>query len=635
MIKYPDLKSVKLASIDIETFDPNLLSGGTGVYRDDGYILGVSVRLDNGFSEYYNLGHYKDEQLNKSELHMVSEYKGKPKNHRHSHYDIDHVERRKNIQYIKEILRSDISILGANIKYDLDWLCNWLGLKCNGELLDIQIAEPLINENQHKYSLDFLGNKYLDRGKLKNDIEDFTKRNGLRGDPRQWLYLMPYELVRGYALEDVNVPFEVFEQQKKILEEQELTDLFKTEMKLYPFLLHMRKIGVRIDEKSLSSVKSKTLKILDKCKYELNRVTGKEIRVNHNSSDELAFILDKLDIDYPLTEKTKKPSITKPWLMNNIQRHPVFELINNCRKFDKLNSTFLESQIGGMVVNGRIHSSFNQLKSDDYGTVSGRFSSSNPNLQFIPANDPDIGKTIRSLFLPEEDQDWIKADYSQIEVRIISHYAMGPGSEEIRKAFIDDSSTDFHQWCSDVSGLTKRMGKGGRKYAKRINFGIFYGMGIKLLMKQLGMDEGEAKAFMSMYFNKLPFIKTSIKKVSNKALTRGYVKTILGRRRRFPDGEKTYKAFNSIVQGSAADLLKVAMVESWEKGIYNVLTPHITVHDELDQSMPRTPEGIEAVKEMKNIMENCVKIRVPIVADFEIGPNWGQLNNFEGEYHER
>jgi len=623
-IKYPELKDAKIVSLDIETFDPFLKEKGSGVYRDDGYILGVSLFTDTGFSEYYNLGHYYRKDTRSREEEIVSKFKGKKKTHRYSHYDIDVQERRKNIKYLKDILGRDTSKPGANLKYDLDWLENWLGIRVGGDYLDVQIAEPLIDENKRYYNLDSLGKQYLRRGKMKTEIDAFCERNHLRGDPRQWLYLMPYEIVRQYALEDVHIPMEVFEKQKIILEEQGLTDLFKMEMKLYPLLLEMRKVGVRIDTDGLAKVKKKTLIKIEESKKKLFNITGRYIKINPNSGEEIGFILDKLGLDYELTEKTRKPSITKPWLKNQLDVHPVFGIINDVRKYEKLNSTFLDSQLAGTLVDGRIHGSFNQLKSDEYGTVSGRFSGSHPNLQFMPANDADIGKSIRRLFIPEEDHDWIKADYSQIEVRIISHYAMGNGADDIRNSFITDSSTDFHQWCADMTGVT-------RKFAKRINFGIFYGMGVEKLCVQLGMNKEEGSAFLKMYHNKLPFIKNTIRKVSNKALARGYVMTILKRRRRFPDGQLTYKAFNSIVQGTAADIMKKAMVDAYEAGIFDVLVPHITVHDEMDQSKPRTKEGTEATIELKRIMENCVPLKVPIIADFEIGPNWGDLKDYTGE----
>lgn len=595
-IKRPDcLLSAKTISFDIETYDPLLKEKGPGVYRKDGYILGVALS-DGEFSEYYNL----------------------------KHDDCTIEEYRKNIAYIKMVLYTYSEKLGMNIKYDIDWLTNSIeGIKINGELLDIQIAEPLINENQYHFSLDHLAKKYLNRGKYKTEIEQFCKDRGLKGDARKWLWKMPYKLVRPYAIEDVKEPFEIWQKQKELLKQQDLLELFQLEMDLFPLLLQMRKNGVLIDLKRLQRTKQIFEERWIKAKHSFKYVTGNKLNINYNSSREIGFLLDKLNIEYPLTEKTQSPSIQKQWLLNNVEKHPVFKLIHDCRKYEHMINTFLINNIGNMVVNNRLHCSFNSMKNDEYGTVSGRFSSSKPNLQQIPANDAEVKKDIRSLFIPEENYDWVRLDYSQIEVRLVANYAIGKGSEEIRQQFINNpTGIDFHQWCADLTGVT-------RKFAKRINFGIMYGMGIKKLGYQLNMEYGEARSFMQMYYEKLPFIKKTLDVAKLRASDRGFVHTLLKRRRRFPGGQFTHKAFNSVIQGSAADIMKKSMVESYKAGIYNILIPHLTVHDELDTSKPRTKAGDEALKELIHIMENCVEIRVPLIADCEIGPNWGELKKWE------
>lgn len=595
MIKRPDsLINAKTISFDIETKDPLLLDKGPGTYRKDGYILGVSLS-DGNFSEYYNIGHYDGESD----------------------------EKQRNIHFIRKVMESQSEKLGTNIKYDIDWLINDIGAKVNGKLIDIQIAEPLIDENQFKFNLDFMAKKYLGRGKFKNEIDDFCKKRGLKGDPRKWLWKMDYGLVKKYAIEDVVEPFEIWEIQKKILQDQELMDLFELEMKLFPLLLQMRKNGVRINKEKLYATKIIFEEKYEKAVHDFKYVTGKKLNINHNSSKEIGFLLDKLGIEYPLTEKTNSPSIQKQWLLNNADKHPVFKLINDCRKYEHMLNTFLVNNIQEMLVGERIHCSFNSMKSDEYGTISGRFSSSKPNLQQIPANDPDIGKTIRSLFIPEDEHDWVKLDYSQIEIRLVANYAIGRGSEEIRQQFIDNpTSVDFHQWCADLTGVT-------RKFAKRINFGILYGMGVKKLGYQLNMDYNEAKDFMSMYYSKLPFIKKTLDIAKTRATDRGYVHTLLKRRRRFPKGQFAHKAFNSVIQGSAADIMKKSMVDAYESGIYNSLIPHLTVHDEMDTSKPRTKEGDEALKELIHIMEHCVELKVPLIADCEVGKNWGELEKWQ------
>jgi DNA polymerase-1 len=595
-MEYPSrLIDCECLSFDIETKDPLLLDKGPGVYRKDGYVLGVAIS-DGDFAEYYDLGHE----------------------------GLDPATKESNLKFLEDVLKSPSKKLGTNILYDLDWIENFLGLKVNGQLLDIQIAEPLINENQFHFSLEAQANKYLKEGKEVGGIEEYCRVRGWKGKPQGHLWRMPYEEVRGYAKMDVLQPFRIFwDHQVPLLEEMNLTDLFNIESGLTRLLLQMRKQGVRVDTEKLSIAREHFLKLWEEAQYQLNHITGKKIEVNYNSANELAFVCDKLGLDYPRTEKTNKPSFVKQWLNNHSETHPLFGLINKCRKFDRIVHTFIDNSIEGMLVGDRIHCQFNQLKRDEGGTVSGRFSSSKPNLQQIPANDPDVGKAIRQLFVPEVDHDWLRYDYSQVEMRIIAHYAVGEGSDAIREQFIKDPrGTDYHQWCADEAGIP-------RKKAKTINFGVNYGMGLDLLCKNLNLTYAEGKDFMDMYNTKLPFVKETIQAANKKAKKRGYVFTILKRRRRFPGGKGTYKAFNSVVQGSAADVMKKAMKDAFDAGIFNTLLPHLTVHDEMDVSKPRTRAGDEAMRELKYIMENCVQLKVPLVVDPEIGPNWGELKEIE------
>ena len=274
----------------------------------------------------------------------------------------------------------------------------------------------------------------------------------------------------------------------------------------------------------------------------------------------------------------------------------------------------------------------------------------------------NAGKRIRKLFLPDEGYDWYKADYSQIEIRILAHYAMGIGSKEIVDQFIKFPKTDYHQWCADKAGVA-------RTRAKTINFGIVYGMGAAKLAVDLGISLKDAKKFIKEYFQMLPFIPETVDAATSAAAKRGYIKTILGRRRRFnlweprdtrltdfvgvgPDRDKIdykvrqyknakadngkfyrmgtqragcYKAFNAADQGSAADIMKKSMVDVWESGVCSVIRPYITVHDELDFGAPKTKEGHEAAREVKHIMEETYQMKVPMVVDLERGPNWGNV----------
>jgi len=334
-------------------------------------------------------------------------------------------------------------------------------------------------------------------------------------------------------------------------------------------------------------------------------------------------------------------------------------MIVKARSNDKIAGTFIQSYILESHINGRLHCMFNQLKSDEGGTVSGRFSSSGPNLQNIPARDPILGPLMRSMFIPEEGMRWGSLDWSQIEYRLLVHYASitkGIDATEAVRMYRTDPKTDFHSMASEITGVP-------RKQAKNVNFGVVYGMGVPKLAADLGMTIDEAKGVMAQFQENAPFMRGMLDLCSNRAAAKGEIKTILGRKRRFDvweckyfdkdtqkvesafvqqnnldewtsDNEKrmrgeprrafTHKALNALLQGSAADLMKKAMVQMWDAGIFDVLVPHLTVHDEFNSSVPDTKEGMDAFGEMRHIMETAIELDIPVLADGEIGSNWDE-----------
>lgn len=594
MVKYKDFSQSRVLSFDIECKDPDLKTLGPSVRRGGGYILGVSLADDTGFAEYYNIGHD----------------------------DYDTSITKYNIDFLREALATHTPKVGHNILYDLDWLCNsFHNYTVNGRWLDTQQAETLINENQFKYNLDHISEKYLNKHKAKSKIEVFCERNNLKGDPRQWLYLMPYDVVREYAIEDVLLPIEIIKRQWQIMKTEELIPVFEMEMSVYPMYVAMRGKGVRVDEKKLDVVDNYICDKLVKNEEKLFDIAGDEI--NYNSGMQLAPILDKFGIAYETTPKTKKPSITKPWLKSLSGQHEIIDLILECRKYNTVKTKFLDSQLKHSIVKGRIHTLIHPCKIEtDNGTVTGRASSSMPNLQNQPNAETEAGALIRGLFLPEDGEYWGRADYSQIELRIFAHYAMGKGSEELREAYRLDRKFDLHQWCADLAGLP---GSTGRKQAKTINFGLLYGMGLAKLCAGLGLSFEDGKRFLSSYHSRFPFMKATTKAAQSKGERVGYVRTLMGRRRRFEDRAYCYKAFNAVDQGTAADIMKKSMADTWESGIYEVLTPLLVVHDELDVSVPLTKEGEEAFKEMLYMMENTIMLKVPLLVEAEKGPTWGEL----------
>jgi len=610
---YEDYSQSKVLSIDIETFDPELIKMGTGVYRSrplnftdaNGYILGVSMIDEHGTSGYYPLGHY----------------------------DTTPEVRSKNIEYLARTLAADSIKIGANLMYDFDWLENWLLVPVNGEIVDVQIAEALLDETQRKYNLDFMGKKYFDEGKEKGEIEDFCYANGLKGDPRKHLWKMPSYMVEAYAIQDVDLPIRIWEVQKEILEKEDLMPLMKIECELLRVLLLMRKTGVNIDTKLRDKHSQELKERLANTYLSLSAEIGRDF--NYNSSKQLAEVMREYGIPYPSTEKGN-PSINKDFL-ERLSKGQVEDLngdsikserqtrlghaLLDIRKADKVLKTFIDGSLVRFITKGdQIHCSFNSMQTDDYGTKSGRFSSSNPNLQQIPApsRDPYYGTMARDVFIPHEGCWMAKIDYSQIEYRFIAHYAKGKGSDEIRKKYNDDPTTDYHKYIQDLTGLI-------RSEAKTVNFGIAYGMGAPKMAKENQWDLDYCYGVLNTYHKNAPFVKTTINAVEQVVRQRGYIKTILGRRARLRDKNKAYTFYNRLMQGSAADQMKKAMLDVYKAGLFKIVIPHLTVHDELVMSVPKTKEGIEAIFEVKNVMENCIKLLVPVVADLEIGEDWANV----------
>jgi len=605
-MRYPDLSKEKLIALDIETYDPRLGDIGPGVYRRDGDILGVSIAV-NGFSEYYNLGH-----------------KG-----------VTQSEKTANTLYLRDVLGLDIPKVGTKLMYDIDWLENFAGIKVQGKLHDITVAEALIDEYKKTYTLDSLALQYLKRGKAKGKPQAFCEANGLKGDFREHLYMMPYEMVREYAAEDSAEPLEIIDQQLRIIEEQNLRQVYDMEMKLYRPLLRMRKNGIRIDRDARRNATEHLNAKMDDMEYAFYREYGD---INARSSKQIGELFDHLGIQYTVSKETGNPVLDKEAL-DKID-HPAAHKIIALRQIKYMIGNYLNGSFLKCDVNGRIHCEFIAMKQDEGGTVTGRLSAKNPNLQGVSTPDRDktreepFGKICRDIFLPEEDSWYGKIDYSQIEYRVITHFAKGPKSEEMRIAYRNDSKTDFHnmaiKWAKEIAGVELSRSK-----AKNLGFGSAYYMGINAMMSHFNWTRAEATEMSRVYFEAFPFIEPTREGVVNVGKMRGYVRTPLGRRARCTEDirrrKKEYILFNHLIQGTAADILKQSMVNAYEAGIFDVLPPHITVHDELGVSVPKTLIGVDAYEELKHIMETSIELKVPIVADAEIGRTWGSTEDADFE----
>ena len=609
-LTYRNYKNDELIGVDIETKDPFLVEKGSGVYRKDGYVCGCS--FSNGeVSEYYDI----------------------------SHPDTTLEAREKNLKYIKDQLSTHNEKVFAHALYDLDWLENYEQIPVKGTIHDIQIAEPILDEYKASYSLNSLAKQYLKLQKLKDPLSEWCENQGIKllkkESPLKHLYKMPAELVKVYGAEDSRLTIEIFKLQLERLKLQNLMPIYELEISLFPLLLQMRKQGVRVDRDKLNKTGLELADLSFTFQEDLNRVAG--FLVNPNSAKDLEKLFKKLKLTIMYNEPTDKmvldgkmrgnPTFSKEVLGR--YNDPVVQKILELRHIKTLLNLYI-IPYPGLMVGDRLHCNFNQLRSDDYGTVSARFSSSNPNLQQVSGkkedeemknNPSDIlsGQVIRKLFIPEEGCKWLKYDWSQIEYRLLAHYALGEGSDVIRNRYNNDPNTDYHDELGKIAGIEDR------KIVKTLNFGAAYGMGPNTMSIKYGWDYEEALEIYRMYHDRVPFVKETSNRVAQKAKRFGFIRTVLNRRARLKSRDKGYVMINRLIQGSAADLMKKAMVDAYYAGVFNVLHPHITVHDELDNSLPDTKEGAEAGIELKHIMETCIELKVPVVADMEIGNNWGEL----------
>jgi len=605
--EFPDLTGYKQIAVDLETCDPNLIKLGPGWVRKDGYIVGIAVAAGD-WEGYFPIRHENGHNMDaKIALRWLQ----------------------------KQMATPDIDKIMHNATYDLGWL-RAEGIKVEGRIIDTMITGAVVDENRWSYSLNNLGRDYLDERKDEKLLRVAAAEWGF--DPKAEMYKLPPEFVGRYAEQDAGMTLRLWERLKIELEKQDLWNIWDLETSLIPMMCDMRQLGVRVDldkadqAKTLLKAKGKELR------EEIHRQT--KIKIEPWAAASVAAVFEELGLKYPETE-AGAPSFTKQYL--NAHAHPIAQMIVKLREFDKADSTFIDTIIKHSH-NGRINCEFHQLRSDDGGTVTGRFSSSNPNLQQIPARDPEIKKLIRGLFIPEQGCKWGSFDYSSQEPRLLVHFAAslkGEYKHPIVDKIVDEYNTgdvDLHQMVADIAGIK-------RKEAKVVNLGIMYGMGKGKLAAQLDISPEEAGDLLDTHREKVPFVKNLADIASRQADKFGHIRTLLGRRCRFHLWEPrtfgykkplpyeeamktygqplrrafTYKALNKLIQGSAADQTKKAMADCYKEG----LLPMLTVHDELCFSV----EGDDQAHNIKHIMENGLSdvLRVPSKVDDELKDNWGEI----------
>ena len=600
--EFPDLRSYDEIAIDLETRDPDLRKSGSGSVIGNGDVVGIAVAV-SGRKFYFPIGHASGPNM----------------------------PRKKVLSWLQDTMSTDAVKIFHNAMYDVCWLRH-LDIKINGVIVDTMIAASLVDENRYQYSLNSLGWDYLGYGKSENELIEAAKSRGL--DPKADMWQLPAMEVGSYAERDAELTFDLWQMMKKEIIHQDIESIFSLETDLFPCLVDMRFLGVRVDVERAHKLKQKLVSQEEELLLQVKKETNIEPQIWAARS--IAKVFDKLSLDYQRTEKTQSPSFTKNFLQEH--KHPLVQKIAKAREINKAHTTFIDTIIK-YEHKGRIHAEINQIRSDQGGTVTGRFSYNNPNLQQLPARNKDLGPLIRSLFLPEKKHTWGCFDYSQQEPRLVVHYASlfkYPSVNDVIDAYNNDTSTDFHQIVADMARIP-------RTQAKTINLGLFYGMGKNKLQAELGVTKEKAEELFNQYHARVPFVKQLMNATSNRAQDRGQIRTLLGRLCRFhlwepnsfgmhkamPHEEAlkehgpgikrayTYKALNKLIQGSAADMTKKSMVELYKEGII----AHIQIHDELDLSV-ESPEHAQKIIE---IMENAVNLEVPNKVDYESGETWGDI----------
>jgi DNA polymerase I-like protein with 3'-5' exonuclease and polymerase domains len=604
---FPDLKSYKYIAIDLETRDPDLKSRGSGAIIGNGEIVGIAVAVE-GWSGYYPIAHQGGGNLEKDKV----------------------------MDWIKDVCSTDSVKLFHNAMYDVCWL-RAAGVKINGHIVDTMVMASLIDENRLSYTLNSISYEFLGEVKDEKALTEAAQSWGI--DPKSEMYKLPAMYVGTYAEKDAKLTLELFKVLSREIQKQNLQNVFDLETQLFPCLLDMKFKGVRIDIEKAKILKQQLTNQEQEILLKVKQETGIEPQIWAARS--IATVFDKLGLHYERTEKSLAPSFTKNFLQEH--KHPIVQMIAKAREINKAHTTFIDT-ILKFTHKGRIHADINPIRSDQGGTVTGRFSYANPNLQQIPARNKELGPMIRSLFLPEVDHKWGCFDYSQQEPRLVVHYAattepicFDESVTKIVEEFKNDS-VDFHKTVAIMANIS-------RDQAKTINLGLFYGMGKAKLQAELGLNsKEEAENLFNQYHTNVPFVKELMNKTSAHAQSSGSIGTLLGRRCRFNKWEPatfgmhtamsfeeaertygrgrirramTYKALNKLIQGSAADMTKKAMLDLYNEGI----VPHIQIHDELDISVVDDNHA----KKIVEIMESAVTLAIPNKVDYESGETWGDI----------
>jgi DNA polymerase I-like protein with 3'-5' exonuclease and polymerase domains len=626
LAELPSWAEAQRVAVDVETRDPGLKTLGPGVRRANSYVVGYSFAIDSGPAFYVPLRHLGGDNVDNPELGWA---------------------------YLRDQAKIFTGeIVGQNLSYDLDWLAqNGVVFRRARKFRDIMIAEALIHELHNSYSMAANAER---RGLLpKNEAKLREAADHYGVDPKGELWKLPARFVGEYGERDAHLPLQILKLQEQDIAKQDLHQIWDIESDLLPILVKMRRRGVRIDWDKLESIERWTLEEEQAALEAVYSETGQRIAVGDVwKAGALAPALEQVGIKLAKTEKTAAPQIDKALLASGA--HPILDSLGWARKVNKLRTTFAQS-IHTFATNGRIHCTLNQIFGEredgsTRGARFGRMSCEDPNLQQQPSRD-EFAKDWRSIYIPEEGALWACADFSQQEPRWAAHFAHLlnlPGAADMVRRYNEDPKTDNHTLMAEITKLP-------RNHAKIVFLGIMYGEGGPKLCHDMGLSTQmmvvhkgvrypvespdavramalggrrqlcagpEGQEILDRFDQNAPFVKGLSRKCEEVVKNRGHIITVLGRRCRFPldangNPDWTYRALNRLIQGSAGDQVKKAMIDVDREGCYLQLQ----VHDELDFSTPSKEEA----EKIGVIMRESVKASLPFKVDVEIGPSWGQI----------
>lgn len=516
--------------------------------------------------------------------------------------------------------------IGHHLKFDM-WMSARHGITLYGTVEDTEVNAALIDENQGQFNLGYCTQVMGVTAKKLEEIEKhivqyFTERGEdkavIEKEPMAWFWQLPaLGMATEYAAGDGTSTFELHAAQQARLDADELRRVWAVEKRVTKTLFNIERRGTPVDEKILEKVEKKAAVMLKEAQAKLPE------GMNVKSPVQCAKFLRSVGItDIPKTP-TGRDSVTEDFLLT-LEDHAKGGDIIRVRKLRNLSSTFLINSVRNNLINGKVHCDFNQLKMDEYGTVTGRLSSSGPNMQQIPKRDKLLAPLLRQIYR-SSNYLWMSADYSQQEYRVFAEFAR---AKLVLEAYARDPKTDYHQFVADLLGVERDPS------AKRINLGTIYNMGIKKLADKLGVPFSVAQGYMMRMRALMPEAAAFNRGCQRKADARGYVRTVLGRRRRFPNQMFTSKAGNAVIQGTSADITKTKMVEVDDFLISEGLDSHLIlqVHDDLNFMInPEEEKEFGLSAKLKAIMEDfspgqTIELTVPMIVDTGLALSWGHAS---------